>query len=42
VRATGIWKKTLADYVAPPLDAAVKEAIGAYVARRSGELGAAA
>src|SRR5580700_2877068 len=28
VRATGIWKKTLADYVPPPLDGAVKEAIG--------------
>jgi trimethylamine--corrinoid protein Co-methyltransferase len=41
-RATGIWKKTLADYVPPPLDPAVKEAIDAYVARRSVELGAAA
>jgi trimethylamine--corrinoid protein Co-methyltransferase len=37
-RATGIWKKTLADYVAPPLDPAVREAINAYVARRTGEL----
>jgi trimethylamine--corrinoid protein Co-methyltransferase len=41
-RATGIWKKTLADYVAPPLDPAVREAIDAYVARRTSELGAAA
>ena len=41
-RATGIWKKTLADYVPPPLDPAIKEAIDAYVARRSGELGSAA
>ena len=41
-RATAIWKKTLADYVPPPLDAAVREAIDAYVARRSAELGAAA
>src|ERR1700689_812215 len=41
-RATGIWKKTLADYVAPPLDPAIKEAIDPYVARRSGELGSAA
>ncbi len=41
-RATAIWKKTLADYVPPPLDPAIKEAIDAYVARRSGELGAAA
>jgi trimethylamine--corrinoid protein Co-methyltransferase len=37
-RATDIWKKMLADYVPPPLDPAVKEAIDAYVARRSGEL----
>jgi trimethylamine--corrinoid protein Co-methyltransferase len=41
-RATVIWKKTLADYVPPPLDPAIKEAIDAYVARRSVELGAAA
>jgi len=41
-RATAIWKKTLADYVPPPLDAAVKEAIETYVARRTAELGAAA
>src|ERR1700680_1179309 len=41
-RATAIWKKTLAAYVAPPLAPAVKEAIDAYVARRSRELGATA
>jgi trimethylamine---corrinoid protein Co-methyltransferase len=41
-RATGIWKKLLADYVAPPLDPAVKDAIAEYVARRTRELGAAA
>jgi trimethylamine--corrinoid protein Co-methyltransferase len=41
-RATIIWKKTLADYVAPPLDPAIREAIAAYVARRSAELVAAA
>jgi trimethylamine--corrinoid protein Co-methyltransferase len=40
-RATGIWKKMLADYVPPPLDPAVKEAIEAYVARRTQELIAA-
>jgi trimethylamine---corrinoid protein Co-methyltransferase len=40
-RATGIWKKTLAEYVAPPLDPAVKEAIDAYVVRRTRELGSA-
>jgi trimethylamine--corrinoid protein Co-methyltransferase len=37
-RATGIWKKLLAEYTAPPLDAAVREAIGAYVTRRAAEL----
>ncbi|MBS0578600.1 MAG: trimethylamine methyltransferase family protein [Proteobacteria bacterium] len=41
-RATGVWKKLLADYVPPPLDPAVKEAIADYVARRSLELGSAA
>ena len=41
-RATDIWKKTLADYVPTALDPAVREAIEAYVARRSAELGAAA
>ena len=40
VRATGIWKKMLAEYLPPPLDPAVKEAIDAYVARRTRELGA--
>jgi trimethylamine--corrinoid protein Co-methyltransferase len=39
-RATGIWKKMLAEYLPPPLDPAVKEAIDAYVARRTRELGA--
>jgi trimethylamine---corrinoid protein Co-methyltransferase len=38
-RATGIWKKLLADYVPPPLDPAVREAIGDYVARRTREIG---
>src|SRR5208282_2677001 len=38
-RATVIWKKLLAGYVAPPLDPAVKEAIAAYVARRTAEIG---
>jgi len=40
-RATGIWKKLLAEYVPPPLDPAVREAIAAYVARRSSEIGSA-
>jgi trimethylamine--corrinoid protein Co-methyltransferase len=38
-RATGIWKKLLAEYVPPPLDPGVREAIGDYVARRTRELG---
>ena len=37
-RATGIWKKLLADYAPPPLDPAVRESIAAYVERRSREL----
>ena len=37
-RATGIWKQLLAEYVPPPLDAAVREALVAYVARRTEEL----
>jgi trimethylamine--corrinoid protein Co-methyltransferase len=41
-RATGIWKKMLAEYTPPPLDPAVKEAIAAYVARRTAELSSAA
>ena len=41
-RATGIWKKVLAEYTPPALDPAVREAIGAYVARRTRELDAAA
>ena len=41
-RATGIWKKLLADYLPPPLDPGVREAVADYVARRTRELGAAA
>jgi trimethylamine---corrinoid protein Co-methyltransferase len=37
-RAAGLVKQMLAEYVAPPLDAAVREALAAYVARRSEEL----
>ncbi|HEX9139224.1 MAG TPA: trimethylamine methyltransferase family protein [Steroidobacteraceae bacterium] len=37
-RATGIWQKMLADYVPPPLDPAIKEAVGAFVARRTEEI----
>ncbi|HYM44214.1 MAG TPA: trimethylamine methyltransferase family protein [Steroidobacteraceae bacterium] len=39
-RATLIWKKLLADYQPPPLDPAVREAVAAYVARRTSELAA--
>jgi trimethylamine--corrinoid protein Co-methyltransferase len=39
-RATDIWKRMLGEYVPPPLDPAVKEAIGAYVERRTRELAA--
>ena len=37
-RATDIWKKMLAEYVPPPLDPAVREAIDAYVVRRTAEI----
>jgi len=37
-RATGIWQKMLANYVAPPLDPAIKEAVSAFVARRTDEI----
>ncbi|HEY7962894.1 MAG TPA: trimethylamine methyltransferase family protein [Steroidobacteraceae bacterium] len=40
-RATVIWKKLLAEFSPPPLDAAVREAISEYVARRTRELAAA-
>jgi trimethylamine--corrinoid protein Co-methyltransferase len=38
-RATGIWQKLLTEYVPPPLDPAVREAVAQYVARRTRELG---
>ncbi len=41
-RATGIWKQLLADYEAPPLEAAVEEALDDFVERRQGELKRAA
>ena len=40
-RATGIWKKMLADYVPPSLDPAIKEAIEDFVARRTRDIGGA-
>ena len=39
-RATAIWKKLLAEYTPPPLDAAVRESVAAYVERRTRELAA--
>lgn len=39
-RARDIWKRTVEAYVAPPLDPAVREAVGAYIARRREEIGA--
>jgi len=38
-RATGVWKKRLAEYTPPPLDPAVREAVIDYVARRTATLG---
>ena len=38
-RATAIWKKARASFVAPPLDPAVREAVEAYVAKRRAEIG---
>jgi trimethylamine--corrinoid protein Co-methyltransferase len=37
-RANGIWKRLLADFEPPPMDAGVRESIDAYVERRRGEL----
>ena len=38
-RASELWKKLRDQYVAPPLDPAIGEAIGAYVAKRREEIG---
>ena len=35
-RANAIWKRMLADYQAPPLDAGVDEALSDFIARRKG------
>jgi trimethylamine--corrinoid protein Co-methyltransferase len=37
-RANRIWKRLLANYVEPPLDPAVREALEAFVARRKAEI----
>ncbi|HEV2507695.1 MAG TPA: trimethylamine methyltransferase family protein [Mesorhizobium sp.] len=39
-RATRLWKKALVEYVQPPMDAARREALEAYIARRKEEIGA--
>ncbi len=41
-RATGIWQKVLEDYVPPPIDPAIDEAMRDYIARRTSEEPAAA
>ncbi len=38
-RATEIWRRTLAEYEQPPLDAAIREELEEYVLRRRAELG---
>ena len=38
-RATGIWKRALAEYVQPPMDAAIREELDAYVATRRAAIG---
>jgi trimethylamine--corrinoid protein Co-methyltransferase len=37
-RANGIWKRLLAEFEPPPMDAGVRESIDAYVERRRREL----
>lgn len=39
-RATAVWKDLLARYEPPPMDAAIREELDAYVARRRSEIGA--
>src|SRR5947209_12457633 len=38
-RAGEIWRKTLGEYVQPPLDDAIREELADYVSRRRTELG---
>ncbi|MFM2072905.1 MAG: hypothetical protein RLZZ623_3169, partial [Actinomycetota bacterium] len=37
-RANAIWKRRLAEYEAPPLDAAIDEELLEFIARRKAEL----
>ncbi len=39
-RANGIWKQLLAEFVEPPMDRSVREALSAFIARRKGEIAA--
>lgn len=39
VRASEIWRKVRDEYVPPPLDAAIREAMEAYIAKRTEEIG---
>ena len=39
-RASGIWKRALAEYEEPPMEASIREALQDYVARRRAEIGA--
>jgi trimethylamine--corrinoid protein Co-methyltransferase len=38
-RATAIWKQALAEYEAPAMDPAIREALDAYVVQRRAEIG---
>ncbi len=38
-RATEVWKRALAEYQQPPMDAAIREALDAYVETRRAEIG---
>jgi trimethylamine--corrinoid protein Co-methyltransferase len=37
-RATAIWKRLLAEYAPPPMDEGIREALDAFVERRTGEI----
>ena len=39
MRATDLWKKLLAEAVPPPLDPAIREAVEAYIAHRTEDIG---
>ena len=40
-RATAIWKRALSEYAQPPMDAAIRQELDAYVATRRAAIGAA-